>query len=479
MTIVIRYLDGNEVREDFLSFSDLHDENYGSSSASTEPTLTGEVIGKSVLKHLKEFDLKFENCVGIGTDGCAVMSSLLKGAVVEIQKECVNAVWSPCFNHALNLTLSKTSTVPSIRNCMGTLGEVVNFFNFPKRNHVLTQILGSQLVSLCETRWVERHDAVLTFLEHIEKVIEALEFISDWNDQATASKAHSLLIAVTNCECIVALHCIAHVFSYTTSLSQLLQKQDLCVERASEVIKNLTTRLKEKRENCEESFKQIYDEALVKMETLNVIPTLPRLSGRQNNRANPPCTNPEEYYRRSMFIPMMDNMLMDLSTRFERHTINCLFLFDLLPKLVTKKTEAKLRETVKVLHTKYSKLVHCASELRLFGELSMWKTEWESAMVTGRSIPPTFLEALDSCDEVEYPIIHKLLRILGTLPASVASAERSFSCLKRLKTWLRTRMTQERLNGIALLHINREIELTIEEVIDCFAKGNRKLEFVI
>ena len=40
-------------------------------------------------------------------------------------------------------------------------------------------------------------------------------------------------------------------------------------------------------------------------------------------------------------------------------------------------------------------------------------------------------------------------------------------------------MTQERLNGLALLHINREIELTIEEVIDCFAKENRKLEFVI
>ena len=43
------------------------------------------------------------------------------------------------------------------------------------------------------------------------------------------------------------------------------------------------------------------------------------------------------------------------------------------------------------------------------------------------------VKALDACNIEIFPIVHRLLRILGTLPVSVASAERTFSCLKRLK----------------------------------------------
>ena len=107
MTTMLRYLmpDGS-VREDFVGFVDLHGQNYQTeinASIDTEPILDGKIIGKSVLNILeKKFHLSLENCVGVGTDSCSVMSSLQKGAVVEIQKVAVNAVWCPCYNHALN-----------------------------------------------------------------------------------------------------------------------------------------------------------------------------------------------------------------------------------------------------------------------------------------------------------------------------------------------------------------------------------------
>lgn len=67
-----------------------------------------------------------------------------------------------------------------------------------------------------------------------------------------------------------------------------------------------------------------------------------------------------------------------------------------------------------------------------------------------------------------------------TLPVSVASAERSFSTLKRLKTYLRNRMGNERLTGLALLNIHREIDVDIDNIINRFARiGNRKLEFIL
>ncbi len=48
-------------------------------------------------------------------------------------------------------------------------------------------------------------------------------------------------------------------------------------------------------------------------------------------------------------------------------------------------------------------------------------------------------------------------RILLTLPVTVASAERSFSKLKLLKSYLRSTMKQERLNGLALITIEKDL----------------------
>ena len=60
--------------------------------------------------------------------------------------------------------------------------------------------------------------------------------------------------------------------------------------------------------------------------------------------------------------------------------------------------------------------------------------------------------------------IAKLLYILLTIPVSSATAKRSFSTLRRLKTYLRSTMGQQRLNNLMLLHINKDITDTIEEL---------------
>jgi hypothetical protein len=52
--------------------------------------------------------------------------------------------------------------------------------------------------------------------------------------------------------------------------------------------------------------------------------------------------------------------------------------------------------------------------------------------------------------------VERLTRLLLTLPASNAEAERSFSCLRRLKTFLRNSMSQQRLNHVAVLNVHKE-----------------------
>lgn len=55
-----------------------------------------------------------------------------------------------------------------------------------------------------------------------------------------------------------------------------------------------------------------------------------------------------------------------------------------------------------------------------------------------------------------FPNVAIIYRILLTIPVTVASAERSFSKLKLLKSYLRSTMTHERLNGLALIAIEND-----------------------
>lgn len=62
-------------------------------------------------------------------------------------------------------------------------------------------------------------------------------------------------------------------------------------------------------------------------------------------------------------------------------------------------------------------------------------------------------------------------RILLTVPVTVASAERSFSKLKLSKNYLRSTMSHEQLNGLAICTIEKDILDTIDLniVLDDFA----------
>ncbi len=74
----------------------------------------------------------------------------------------------------------------------------------------------------------------------------------------------------------------------------------------------------------------------------------------------------------------------------------------------------------------------------------------------------------------EYSEVEKLVRLLLVSPASSAEAERSFSALRRLKTWLRSTMTQLRLNSLAVCHVRQEeLDLVdVDTLVDEFVSRN-------
>lgn len=94
------------------------------------------------------------------------------------------------------------------------------------------------------------------------------------------------------------------------------------------------------------------------------------------------------------------------------------------------------------------------------------------------TLPDGALSAMEIFEHVRevdcYPNVSIAYRILFTVPVTVASAERSFSKLKLLKNYLRSTMSQERLNGLTTLCIEKKLldDIDINSIINDFASRN-------
>lgn len=64
----------------------------------------------------------------------------------------------------------------------------------------------------------------------------------------------------------------------------------------------------------------------------------------------------------------------------------------------------------------------------------------------------------EKCLHIEiFPNVDTALRIFVSVPESNCTTERSFSCLKRVKHYLRSTQTDEKLNSLALFSIENEM----------------------
>ena len=75
-------------------------------------------------------------------------------------------------------------------------------------------------------------------------------------------------------------------------------------------------------------------------------------------------------------------------------------------------------------------------------------------------------EALLVANVYFYPNVHILFKLLLVLPISTATAERTFSSLHILKTRFRSTMAEERLSGLALTYIHRNIPIVSKDIIE-------------
>jgi hypothetical protein len=115
----------------------------------------------------------------------------------------------------------------------------------------------------------------------------------------------------------------------------------------------------------------------------------------------------------------------------------------------------------------------------LLAESESWYSLWQKKDCQSMEI----IDLLEH-SKIFFPSITIALEMFLSLPATSFAAERSFSTLRRVKTWLRSTTGEDRLNGLCMLSVHRERvdtrkEKLIEQLITMFAiEQPRRLQFL-
>jgi hypothetical protein len=119
---------------------------------------------------------------------------------------------------------------------------------------------------------------------------------------------------------------------------------------------------------------------------------------------------------------------------------------------------------------------HDTSGMNALAHYRLWVAKWKREFFSSTDSPTDHIATLSFCDPNVFPSIYALLTIASILPISTATVERSFSSLRLLKTYLRNRTTEGRLNSLAMMYIYDTEPIDVDRVIERFASmKNRRL----
>ncbi|SMN01044.1 hypothetical protein SPONL_1737 [uncultured Candidatus Thioglobus sp.] len=436
--------------------------------------------------------------VGKGFDGASNMSGCVSGVSTRLKQLYPSAKYfTHCRNHALNLAIvASCKQCPDIRSFMDTFKQLTLFFGYSaKRKHILQKHLKDTevqknlladsiededllvpdrnyrgLPTLSDTRWLTRVDSIACLLKHFKGICEAVEEIRASSTGQSSSDADSYLNRLMKFEFLASAAISRHILAYTRPLTVALQGKKCDLLKAHAMAQRLVKALEAERK--EEKFRTLWQEIKDVAGTLNLEPVKKRTTSVQRHRVNPPVNDVEAHYRVSYFYYFLDHTISHLKTRFPAELEGALLGTYLLPS----KIKFLTNETVTKIKSEFKDILPYATEFEV--EVNTWKIYMTELNYTPSNDKSDLLDgsciARRSCEF--YPNINAILSLLLVLPVGSCSCERSFSALRRLKTWCRTTMTDARLDSLAVGSINCGRTPTPEQVLRVWDRsGHRRI----
>jgi len=378
-------------------------------------------------------------------DGANVMSGYISGVQTLIKSDYPNAYYVHCYAHQLNLIMKAASyKSKETRIFFSNLADITNFFTrSPQRVAVLDEIVKKRLPKTVETRWNFHSRVVNTVYENRELIILCMDKIESTSNQTiTINQAGALRRLLQDSTFIYWLNVFHHLMPHVDILFNQLQKRGTDPVEISNSIQHFEMHIRKERDNLDKI--QIDEGESTKRRRENI------------------------YFTRNIVAKeVCDTIILNINElfKYKNHLVaSNLFLQANFEKYEKNFPHVYLDQTVEAYP--FLNKFKLITELQVIYKRDDFKNMSEAVNLLKFIIDNQLL--------VTFSEISKLLKIIVTIPMTTAEAERSFSTLKRIKTFLRSTMSEDRLSALAMLSIEKKMINNIsnfnEKVIDIFCQ---------
>ncbi|KAI7805558.1 hypothetical protein IRJ41_010973 [Triplophysa rosa] len=427
-SVIIRYIHTDEskkasVQESFVDFTAVKD-------------TTGQGLAETLIEVIeKNLGLELVNCRGQSYDNGSNMRGIQKGVQALILEKNPEALFIPC-SHSLNLLLCDVAS--SNRECLtffGTLQRLYTIFSSSvKRWNILKEFIEITLKPLSDTRWEAKLDSAKSLSEEIVRM-EFLVCLIIWYDILAEITHVSKALQAADVSLDTAILLVSSLKDFLVQYRKEGLKKSLSIARSMAAEFNSSTEFRRKRLRKQ---KQFHDETFSYNED----------------------KDPEMHFRCGVFNVIVDTAIQELSDRFKNiGSVSNKFSFLIKMETMTKE---KLEESV----TRYALTTNDISR-DIIQEIYP-----ASRILKGhkKAIDKLNFILQENLDKV-FPNLTVALRVFLTMPLTVASAERSFSKLKLIKTYLRSTMNNDRLSQLAIVSIENSLarSTSFDEILEKWA----------
>ena len=431
---------------------------------------------------MTRMNLSINNCRGQCYDGASNMAGSRKGVVTQIRALEPRAMYTHCYGHALNLAVSDTVKQNKIlRDVLDITFEISKLVKFsPKRDAMFTR-LKEELVpgtigfrTLCPTRWTVRAASLHSVLENYA-VFQALwqKVKESRIDSEIRARVTGVEAAMNKFDFLFGLMLGERLLRHTDNLSKTLQNPSMTASEGQNIadltVKTLSTM------RSEEAFDIFWKQVeVLRQQTGLSEAALSRKRkapfGSEVGRSegyHP--SSPKEYYRRQYF-ECFDFIVSSIRDRFNQPGYTSLLNTEnLLLKAAKGDNYGTELAFVQDYYGDDVILSSLATQLELLTTAFTPQLE-EVTLSTIKS----FLQSLSLAQKASFSEVCKVLCFVLVTPATNAVSERSASALRRVKTYLRSTMSQVRLNNLLVLHAHKAKTdtLSISSCLNEFVAGS-------
>nr|CAB3267957.1 zinc finger MYM-type protein 1-like [Phallusia mammillata] len=424
-SVCIRHVDSELcVHEDFLGLYKMQQ-------------TTGDAIARMILDVLTRFSLSAGQIRAQTYDGASNMSGKYNGCQAVISSQYPLATYFHCQSHLANLVMQESITsCPFFRDAVQWVHELGVLFKRSGKFKVVfesvvacsTELINTKasIRPLCPTRWLCRLSAILSVLENYSAVTESLRSMSEGSTDS-ATKANALLNRFEKTETFLALYLVKKPIALLEQLNSSMQASSSNLSGSIEAVATTAKQIQVFRDPI--MYTNLFDEttkisANLGLDEISVPrrrqPT-PRFAG-SSPHFHAKCA--KDHYR-LLYVEFIDCLLGCLQKRYDVRNSSFQTYLE-IENMIMKGTATNLD-----LISKYPEL----NVTQLSVQLPMFKQHTGASSVNEAKLA---YRAMSSELRQLFTQVFILLKLLLVCPVSSCECERSFSTLRRLKTWLRS-----------------------------------------